>query len=83
MRVTVIPADHWIRRDEQAVNLPDWPFDDVDIHAVQWYDSWGEIERVGNPKPQNEVFTDFSVLSPYLEALDNFLLSQQSEEGQP
>lgn len=79
MRVTVIPADRWIRRDEQAVNLPDWPFDDAGIHAVQWYDSWGEIERAGNPKPQNEVFTDISVLSQYLAALDSFLLLQQGE----
>lgn len=83
MRITVIPADRLIRRDEQAVNLPDWPFDDDEIHAVQWYDSWGEIEKTGYPKPQNEVFTDLTVLSPYLDLLDTFLLSQQSEEGQP
>jgi hypothetical protein len=73
MRVTIIPADRWVRRDVDAANLPDWPFDDATIHAIQWYDTEGEIEYSGRPKPPNEEFTDPSVLQPYLTALDEYL----------
>ena len=75
MRITVIPADRWIRRDEVAVNLPDWPFSDDNIHAIQWLDSEGEIEYTGQPKPVNEVITDYAIIEPYLEALDTYLAS--------
>ena len=79
MRVTVIPADCWIRRDDIQANLPDWPFDDVNIHAIQWYDTEGEIEYVGRPKPANETFTDDAILRPYLDALDAYLATQEPE----
>lgn len=75
MRVTVIPADRWIRRDEASANIPDWPFDDATIHAIQWYDTEGEIEHRERP-PRNESFTDFAILTPYLAALDNYLEQQ-------
>ena len=73
MRVTVIPADRWIRRDDDAANLPDWPFDDASIHAIQWYGEDGEIEYTGRPKPSNEEITDPAILQPYLTALDEHL----------
>lgn len=76
MRITVIPADRWIRRDDVAAKIPDWPFEDANIHAIQWYDTEGEIEYTGRPKPQNESFTDLSRLDTYLTALEDFLSSQ-------
>lgn len=75
MRVTVIPGDRWIRRDDDAANLPDWPFKDANIHAIQWYDTEGEIEYVGRPKPPNTNFSDPALLQPYLAALDLYLAS--------
>jgi hypothetical protein len=78
MRVTVIPQDHWIRRDTEAANLPDWPFDDATIHAIQWYDTEGEIEYNSRPKSPNEAFADTAILEPYLTALDAHL-AQQAE----
>jgi hypothetical protein len=83
MRVTVIPADRWIRRDDEAANLPDWPFDDAAIHAIQWYDTEGEIEYNGRPKPPNEDFTNPAVLQPYLTALDAYLASQVEPSPAP
>jgi hypothetical protein len=80
MRVTVIPEDRWIRRDDDAVNLAEWSFNDADIHAIQWYDDNGEIEFDGAPKPANRPFTDASLLAPYLEALDAHLASQPEPE---
>ena len=79
MRITVIPADRWIRRDDDAANLPDWPFDDADIHAIQWYDSEGEIEYNGRPKPPNVPFFEAVILQPYLDALDAELAAQAAE----
>lgn len=78
MRVTVIPADRWIRRDNDAANLPEWPFDDAHIHAIQWYNTEGEVEYVGRPKPPNEIITDISILTPYVVALDNYLVERDN-----
>lgn len=77
MRATVIPADRWIRRDDIAANLPEWPFDDANIHAIQWYGTEGEIEYNGHPKPSNEEITDPAILQPYLDALDAQLAQQE------
>lgn len=76
MRVTVIPEDRWVRRDNDAANLPEWPFDDANIHAIQWYGEDGEIEYKGRPKPPNRAFSDTVILQPYLDALDAFLAAQ-------
>jgi hypothetical protein len=85
MRVTIIPEDRWIRRDDAAANLPEWSFDDAGIHAIQWYGEEGEIEHQGRPQPPNEPFTDPSILDPYLAALDTYLEEQAqllAEEAQ-
>lgn len=80
MRATVIPVDRWVRRDDQAANLSDWPFNDSEIHAIQWYSDSGEIEFVGTPKPPNQPFTDASILEPYLEALQAHLDALAAEQ---
>lgn len=83
MRVTIIPEDRWIRKDQIEVHLPEWNFNDSNIHAIQWYDNEGEIEYSGNP-PKNEIIADISILQPYLAALDEYLikLEQQKIEEQ-
>lgn len=73
MRVTIIPEDRWIRRNSEQANLPDWPFDDANIHAIQWYGEDGEIEYKGRPKPPNQTISDPIILDPYLVALDQWL----------
>jgi len=77
MRVTIIPTDKWIRKDETAAHLQEWNFEDSDIHAIQWYDDHGEIEWK-NPQ-RNEKITDDTILQPYLVALDTHLISIVSE----
>jgi len=77
MRVTIIPTDKWIRKDETSAHLPEWNFNDSDIHAIQWYEDHGEIEWK-NPQ-RNEEITDDTILQPYLAALDTYLLSIVSE----
>jgi hypothetical protein len=83
MRVTIIPSDKWIRRDDIAANLPEWNFDDSNIHAIQWYDTEGEIEYRGIPTPPNEIITDASILKPYLDALDEYLNDQEQSPETP
>ena len=76
MRVTVVPADHLIIRDETVVNLPEWPFDDTHIHAIQFRDGIGEIELEG-PPPVNEPFEGLGLVQPYLDKLDDWLSQQK------
>jgi hypothetical protein len=76
MRVTIIPEDRFIRKDDVMVNLPEWNFNDSNIHAIQWYETQGEIEYKENP-PRNEVIEDSSILQPYLDALDEYLIQTQ------
>ena len=65
MRVTVINPDKAVGVDGEfysglTLNLGD------EIHAIQWYDTWGEVEFTivlvdGRPhKPENMVITDFT-----------------------
>jgi hypothetical protein len=75
MKVTIIPQDRWIRRDSTQANLPDWSFDDANIHAIQWDGAKGEIEYNGTPKRRNDSFTSAAILAPYLAALDAYLAS--------
>jgi hypothetical protein len=75
MKVTIIPQDRWIRRDGTQANLPDWSFDDANIHAIQWDGAKGEIEYNGTPKRRNDSFTSATILAPYLAALDTYLAS--------
>jgi hypothetical protein len=72
MRVTIIPEDKWIRKDNVSAKLPEWNFNDPDIHAIQWYEDHGEIEWK-NPQ-RNESITDDSILQPYITALDAYLV---------
>lgn len=73
MRVTIVPSDKFIRKDDDSVNLPEWNFDDSNIHAIQWYDTWGEVEYTGNPKPLNDLIQEDSILQPYLTVLNEYL----------
>jgi hypothetical protein len=78
MRVTVVPEDRLIKCDEQQAKLDIWPFDDAEIHAIQWYGTEGEIEYAGRPKPQNLMFDDVSVVQPYVDALIAYINNQPS-----
>jgi hypothetical protein len=79
MRVTIIPNDKWIRKDDTSAHLDVWNFDDSNIHAIQWYDTQGEIEyeAIGDSSQRNESIIDDSILQQYLAALDEYLSKQQ------
>ena len=63
MRLTIIPSDKNVGVDEifftgldlSACNIPST------IHALQWYQTEGEVEFINNPdrtKPQNEIISE-------------------------
>lgn len=69
MRVTVINSDKAIGIAGEFFTNLSFTLD-PEIHAIQWYDTWGEVEYVitlvnGRPfKPENTVITDFTPYEP-------------------
>jgi hypothetical protein len=45
MRVTILPDDNSVSVDGEGYGGLDLSFMDADVHAVQWYDTHGEVER--------------------------------------
>jgi hypothetical protein len=69
MRLTVIYDDHYISVDGYGIHFVDnWPFDEENIHAIQWYDDHGELEYK-NTDP-NLQFTDYIRVEKYLTHFD-------------
>jgi len=67
MRVIIIPSDNTVIIDGKAKAPIDLSFMS-DVHAVQWYDTWGEVERIDeNRRPINE---HIASIEPYQQALD-------------
>jgi hypothetical protein len=63
MRLTIIPSDKAVYKDGvmKAWTAPELDLSGCGIpsncHALQWYDTYGEIEFDGNPRPPNEAIT--------------------------
>lgn len=64
MRLTIIPSDGAVYKDNFSYSGLDLSFIPPDVHALQWYDTYGEIEfkrQFVNGQivhPQNQVVTD-------------------------
>ena len=67
MRVIIIPSDGVVSIDGEARGPLGLSFM-AEIHAVQWYGAWGEVEyRSLDAAPYNERITS---LAPYQKAID-------------
>ena len=77
MRVTIIPADGFVSVDGEGYSELDLSFIDADIHALQWYETEGEIERKDNRGRivSNE---DIEDLTPYQPALDAWKVAKDA-----
>ena len=69
MRMTIIPSDGVVIINGVAKSPIDLNFMG-DIHAVQWYDTWGDVERIReNFHHTNERIES---LAPYQAAIDGW-----------
>ena len=71
MRVTILPDDKSVSVDGELYSDLDLSFLDPTIHAVQWYDTHGEIERkdpVTKRMTSNEDITSFDEFQPAIAA---------------
>jgi len=69
MRVTIVVADSSVTVDGEAYSQLDLSFMDPTIHAVQWYDTHGEVEYkdpVTGKITANQEITDFT---PYQQVI--------------
>ncbi len=80
MRVTIIPADGFVSVDGEGYSELDLTFMDADIHALQWYETEGEIERRDSRGriTANEDITD---LTPYQPALDAWQVAKDAADA--
>ena len=77
MRVTIIPADGFVSVDGEGYGGLDLSFMASDVHAVQWYDTEGEVEYqdARGRATRNEDITD---LTPYQPALDAWQVAKDA-----
>jgi len=72
MKVTIIPVDGVVSVDGVGFGGIDLSSLDPSIHAVQWYDTYGEVEykdvfaNAETTKPQNQFITSFAEYEPVL-----------------
>jgi hypothetical protein len=76
MRLTIIRNDGFVSVNNEGFSELDLSFMDSDIHAVQWYETEGEVERRDNRGRiiANEEITSIEQFQP---ALDLWLAAKQ------
>jgi hypothetical protein len=79
MRLTVIYDDKFIKIDGKGMFFADnWPFEETDIHAVQWYDDHGELEyKTAIP---NKELTKKSQIKKYLDFFNEEYAKWEAEQ---
>jgi hypothetical protein len=74
MRLTIIPADKFISIDNVGYYIVELPFIPENIHAVQWYGTYGDVEiknLTTNKIVENIEITDISQFNAVIEAWSN------------
>lgn len=71
MRLTIIPNDGVVIKDGVGISGLDLSFIDTNVHALQWYDTYGELEI----KDQyGKIIENISInsITPYQQAIDTW-----------
>jgi len=71
MRVTIIPTDGFVSINDANFSNLNLSFIDSNIHAVQWYETHGEIEYkdpVTNHMTENREITSIDAFQPAIDA---------------
>ena len=80
MRLTIIPIDGSVSVDGKGFGELDLSFIDASVHAVQWYETHGEVEvkdPVTGRMVANEVITSIDAFQP---AIDAWQAAKTAEE---
>jgi hypothetical protein len=78
MRLTIIPADGFVSVDGKGYSSMDLSFIPQDIHAVQWYGTYGEVEikdAMGRVVKNNQIDS----LEPFSAAVNLWQAQQDAE----
>ena len=81
MRVTIIPFDGFVSVNNIGYRGLNLLFMDSSVHAVQWYETHGEIERkdpITGRMVANEVITSIDAFQP---AIDVWQAAKTAEEA--
>jgi len=65
MRFTYIKSDKNVGIDGKFLKIDNLVFD-AEVDAIQWYDTYGEIEFVNRQERNNEIFEDISYIQPLI-----------------
>ena len=77
MRVTIIPEDGFVSVDGEGYSKLDLSFMDADIHALQWYETEGEVERKDS-RGRITANENITTLTPYQAALDAWQVAKDA-----
>ena len=80
MRVTIIPEDGFVSVDGEGYSKLDLSFMDADIHALQWYETEGEVERKDS-RGRITANENITTLTPYQAALDAWQVAKNEFEA--
>jgi hypothetical protein len=66
MRFTYIKYDKNVGIDGKFLKIDNLVFD-PEVDAIQWYDTYGEIEFVNRQQRNNEIFEDIDYIQPLID----------------
>jgi hypothetical protein len=66
MRFTYVKDDKLVGIDGDFLEIDNSNFDQ-EVHAIQWYDTYGEIEFTNYQERNNEIFEDISYIQPLID----------------
>ncbi len=88
MRATIIPSDGFCSVDGVGFSGVDMTSVAADVHAVQWYATWGDVEiqdSVTGRVVRNEEIQSLDAFQPVLQsywAIRNAVEAEQEEQAQ-
>jgi hypothetical protein len=66
MRFTYVREDKIVGIDGEFLNIDNSSFDQ-EVDAIQWYETYGEIEFINRQERNNETFEDINYIQPLID----------------
>jgi len=87
MRLTYIKSDKSIGIDGAFLTVDNSSFDQ-EVDAIQWYETYGEIEFINRQQKNNEFFEDINYIQPLIDLWNiekekqDQLIAEQEKQAQ-